>query len=77
MKENQSILLYEELAKLQQTGFLEKVNRNRHTTESYSDIFDNVLVNFCENISSTGYSFFQQKNDEVDDKLIETFQNML
>ena len=26
---------------------------------------------------STGDRFFQQKNDEVDDELIETFQNVL
>lgn len=45
--------------------------------ELYSDIVDNALVNPCENISSTGDSFSQQENDEVDDKLNETFQKML
>ena len=34
------------------------------------------MVNLCENIRSTGDPFSQQENDEVDDELIETFQNV-
>ena len=45
--------------------------------EPYSDIVDDPFVNLCENIRSAGDLFSQQENDEVDDELIETFQNVL
>ena len=45
--------------------------------ETCSDIVDDTLVNLCENIRSTSDPFSQQKNDEVDDELIEIFQNVL
>ena len=45
--------------------------------EAYSDSVDDALVNLCENIRSTGDPLSQQENDEVDDELIETFQNVL
>ena len=63
--------------KLQQPGVLDVVNRNRHIMEPYSDIVDDPFVNLCENIRSAGDLFSQQENDEVDDELIETFQNVL
>ena len=45
--------------------------------ETCSDIVDDASVNLCKNTRSTGDSFSQQENDQVDDKLIETFQNVL
>ena len=39
--------------KLQQSGILDVVNRNRHM-EPNSDIVDDALVNLCENIRDTG-----------------------
>ena len=39
--------------KLQQSGILVVVNRNRHM-EPNSDIVDDALVNLCENIRDTG-----------------------
>ena len=65
------------LLKLQQTGVLDVVNRNRHIMEPYSDIVDDALVNLCENIRSTGDPSSQQENDEVEDELIKTFHNVL
>ena len=64
------------LLKLQQPGVLDVVNRNRHIMKLYCDIVDDALVNLCENIRNIGDSFSQQENDEVDNELIETFQNM-
>ena len=63
--------------KLHQPGVLDKVNKNRYTMEAYSDSVDDALVNLCENIRCTGDPLSQQENDEVDDELIETFQNVL
>ena len=64
--------------KLQQPGILDVVNRNIHIMEPYGDIVDDALINLCENIRSIGDPFFsQQENNEVDHKLIETFQNVL
>ena len=45
--------------------------------ETCSDIVDDTLVNLYENIRSTSDPFSQQENDEVDDELIEIFQNVL
>ena len=58
--------------KLQQSGVLDIVHRNRHM-EPYNDIVDDALVKLCENIRSTADHFSQQENYEVDDELIETF----
>ena len=40
--------------KLQQSGVLDVVNRNRHIMKPNSDIVDDALVNLCENIRDTG-----------------------
>ena len=45
------------LLKLQQPSVLDVVNRNRHIMEPYSDIADDALLNFCENIRSTRAPF--------------------
>ena len=44
--------------------------------ETYSDIVDDALVNLCENIRTNGYPSSQQENGEVEDELIEPFQNV-
>ena len=52
------------LLKLQQPGVLYVVKRNRHITETCSDIVDDASVNLCKNTRSTRWVVLQDEYQE-------------
>ena len=60
--------------KVQEPGIIDIVNRNKHIFEPYGDLVDSALLNV--RTSHNPDAFLQQENDEVEEQLINTANDL-
>ena len=65
------------LAKLQEPGVLDTINRNRQIMEPFSSLVNEALLNLSEGVSTSNDGFSQQENDEVEEELQNTANDPL
>ena len=65
------------LAKLQEPGVLDTVNRHRKIMEPFSSLVNEALLNLSEGVITSYNAFSQQENDEVEVELQNTANDLL